>query len=284
MITKIEAFSAQPSAPELPLGGFLPNDDPVQIRNVDGLGPVKAEIVTSPLATSDGELYQGASIGKRNIVLTLGLNPNWVDQTMSSLRQLLYAYFLPRAWVKLRFYSDELPVVDIEGYVESFEPNIFSEDPEIQISIICPKPDFIEPDATIYYGTVDEGGTELDFVYLGTVSSGFELRVDQTPAKATYTGPLTIVVKSPTVAQTFLINPMTSDGVKYFKLSSVKNFKRALNVDKATGALTNLLSAVDSSSVWPQLQPGHNYITVAASAGNGGQAWTLAYFNRFGGL
>jgi hypothetical protein len=77
-------------------------------------------------------------------VLTLGLNPNWVDQTVASLRRVLYRYLMPEAWTKLRFFSDDMPTVDIEGYVESFDPNMFTQDPEIQVSIICPKPDFIE--------------------------------------------------------------------------------------------------------------------------------------------
>src|SRR4051794_37798090 len=115
-------YSPQPDAPFLPLGGFMPNNDPVHVFNVEGLGPVKAEISSTPFATGRGELYQGSSTGKRNLAFTLGLNPNWDDQTMSSLRQLLYRYFMPEEWVKIRFFSDHLPTCDIEGYVEGFEP------------------------------------------------------------------------------------------------------------------------------------------------------------------
>ena len=151
MITKVEVFSARP-APILSLGGFMPSDDPVHIRDISGLGPVKAEITTTPSGASRGATFQGVSTDKRNIVLTLGLSPNWSTQTVSSLRQLLYAYFMTEQWCKLRFHSDELPTTDIEGYVEGFEPNHFAQDPEYQISIINPRPDFIEIDASIYEG------------------------------------------------------------------------------------------------------------------------------------
>lgn len=278
----MEVFSANPSAPELPLAGFTASSDPIQIRNIDGIGPVKANIISTQFATGVGELYQGSTIPKRNIVITMGLSPDWQEETVATLRQKLYRYFMPRQWCKLRFFSTHLPTVDIEGYVESMEPNIFSDDPEIQVSVICPKPDFIEADATIYEGVVDDGSTELEFEYIGSVETGFELRVAQSVANPGYSGSLDITVKSPIDPQVFSIDPVTIDGVKYFKLSTTLNGKRAQNIANADGVATNLLAAVGDLSVWPQLLPGLNYISVAAE--ENGQAWTLAYFNRFGGL
>ena len=75
MITRMEVLNWHTAAPELPLGGFMPNDDPVQILNIEGLGPVTAVISSSPFATGRGDMFQGASTSKRNIVLTLGLEP-----------------------------------------------------------------------------------------------------------------------------------------------------------------------------------------------------------------
>lgn len=283
MITKMEVFSASPSAPELPLGGFMPNDDPVQIKNIEGLGPVKAEITSTAYATGRGELPQGSFVGKRNIVLTLGFNPNWAEQqTMSSLRQILYRYLMPQQWTKLRFFSQELPTVDIEGIVESIEPNIFSQDPEVQVSILCHKPDFVEADATILTGVVDDGTIETVFNYIGTIPTGFELLVEQSLANPTYSGELSIVVKSPILPQIFEVTPVSVDGTEYFKLSTVKNARRVQSIGTADGAITNLLSGLTAISVWPQLEPGENVFSIAAS--ESGQAWTLAYFNRFGGL
>lgn len=282
MITKIEMFSPQPDAPILPLGGFMPNNDPVQVFNVEGLGPVKADISSTPFATGRGELYQGSSTGKRNVVLTLGLNPDWVDQTIASLRQLLYRYFMPEEWVKMRFFSDHMPTCDIEGYVESFEPNIFSKDPEIQVSVICPKPDFLETDATILTGTVDDGTIETVFEYLGTVETGLELRVDATPTHANYAGDLTVSNTAYAIPQVYKLQAITINALKYFKLSSVRNAKRVQNISVADGSPTNLLAKVTKESVWPVIKPGENVFTLAAATS--GQEWTLAYFNRYGGL
>lgn len=281
----MEVFSSQPSAPALPLVGTLAATDPVQIRDIKGLEPVKAAISTQALGTTAksnrGEAYQGSSVGARNIVLTMGLNPDWHDQTVEGLRQLLYAYFMTPLWCKLRFFSDIRPPVDIEGYVESMDPNIFSEDPEVQVSIICPKPDFIDASSTLIYGEVDDGTLENEFNYIGTVDTGLELRVEQTAGNPTYTGSLQVIVNYLTPVM-FEIDPVTINGVKHFKLSTLPYAKRAVNVAVADGALTNLLDAVTDISQWPLIQPGLNVLQVIGE--ESGQKWTLAYFNRFGGL
>lgn len=283
MITRLEVFSPWPDAPVLPLGGFMPNDDPVQIRDIEGLGPVKAEVTSTLFATGRGELFQNASTGKRNIVLTLGLNPDWETQTMSTLRQALYAYFLPEAWTKLRFFSDHMPTCDIEGVVESFEPNMFSQDPEIQISILCHKPDFVEVDATIVTGLTSlDAETEFAFTYLGTVATGYELKLEVTPENVAYTGPVTITSTAWEEAQLLEVDPITIDVTQFLKVVSVRNAKRVSEVDVSSGDLTNKLAQMSGESVWPELKPGENAISVVAEEEN--LAWTLAYFNKFGGL
>lgn len=279
MITKVQAFGVRPS-PALSLGGFMPSDDPVQIRNIDGLGPVKAEITTVPSGVSRGETFQGASTGKRNIVLTLGLNPDWAQQTMSNLRQLLYAYFMPEQWCKLRFFSDELATTDIEGYVESFEPNIFSPDPEVQISVINPRPDFIEIDANIFTGLVDDGTNQHVVNYAGTVPTGFELRVDRTLDNPNYTGAVHIRVENADGTKEIVIDPVTISTMQSFKMSSVQGKKRVQYEAIADGEITNLLKRM--SGQWPELAPGENLVSVFAGASL--QKWTMAYFTRFGGL
>lgn len=282
MVTRVEVFGASPSAPELPLGGFMPNDDSIQIKNIDGLGPVAANIESTQYATTRGELYQGSSVGKRNIVMTLGYNPDWEgDQTIASLRQKLYRYFMPQFWVKLRFFTDEYPPADIEGYVESFDPNIFSQDPEVQISVVCPKPDFIEADASIITGVVDSAN-EFEFEYVGTVDTGFELAIRSAPARVNYTGVINVTLMSPETPQLFSVNPVTISATQYFKLSTVPNAKRVETVAVIDGAVMSLIRQMSNDSVWPVIQPGPNILKVGATLP--GQVWTLGYFNRFGGL
>lgn len=277
----MEIISGQAGAPELPLGGFMPNSDPVQIRNIEGLGPVKAEVSATPFATGRGELYQGSSTSKRNIVLTLGLNPNWVDQTMSSLRQILYRYFMPERWSKLLFYSDEWPVMQIGGVVESFEPNIFSQDPEIQISILCPKPDFVDVDTTLLSGPSawGLGGAPTAVVdYVGTVSTGFDLRFR--PVSGVYSGDIHVENRSGDLIQVFHLQAVTIDAGAYLQLNTARSTRHIYSV--VGGQEYDLLAKMAKDSDWPEFSPGTNDFTVASWGG--GVNWELAYFNRFGGL
>jgi hypothetical protein len=176
-----------------------------------------------------------------------------------------------------------MATVDIEGYVESFDDNMFSEDPEVQVSIICPRPDFIEPDAVIYYGVVDDGVAEFEFDYIGSVETGFELVVQSALANVSYTGPLHVSMqREPELPEVFTVNPVTIDGTGRFKLSTIRNAKRAQRIANADNASVNLLMKVPGDSVWPEIKPGTNLLKVYAD--ETGQAWTLAYFNRYGGL
>lgn len=290
MIVRMEAYSAQLSAPELQLGpSDMAGGDPVVVRDIQGLGPVKAEFASTPLATGRGEIPQGSSVGKRNIVLTLGLNPNWQDQTIASLRQLLYAYFMPQAWCKMRFYSHDLPPVDIEGFVETMEPNIFSQDPELEISILNHKPDFIDADATVIEGVITNNLIDFVFNYAGTVDTGFELTIKATPARPSYVGGFDFVLK-PTggTPQTFTVTPnVTIDGTKYLKLTTIPagNRRSLENIAVADGTATNLMAKVATASVWPMIQPGENLFQIfVADNLQLGQKFSFAYFNRYGGL
>lgn len=283
VITQMEVFSAQDDAPALPMGGFGPNDDPIQVRNIDGLGPVKADITTTPFASGRGALYQGSTVGTRNIVLSLGLNPDFVTYpSMLELRRILYRYLLPTAWTKLRFYTEELPPVEIEGYVESFEPNMFSDDPEIQVSIICPNPDFIDPTPNVLNGTVTEFADDgVEFEYIGSVPAGLEMTVTPSESNPSFTGEI-IVVMGPPPETVFAVSPVTIDATHSLRIATWPA-KKVESIESGFLARTNLLADVTADSVWPIIRVGSNKIVVNSDA-DFGQLWEMAYFTRFGGL
>ena len=277
MINRMEVVGDQPGVPSLPLGGFSPNNEPIQIRGIEGLGPVKAEIASTPFATGRGNLYQGAATGMRNIVLTLGLNPNWTSQSMTSLRHLLYAYFIPEDWVTLRFISDELPPVFIRGIIESFEPNIFSQDPEIQISILCPKPDLIDIATTLIEGNVD--GSETTVAYAGTVVGGFQLRIE---SPGSYSGDLTVKNTVRGEDQIFTIQSVTVNTSQRVDLNTIRASRYVYNVSTVDETAIDILAKIVHNSDWPEFSPGENKLSV--TAGSSGLTWALGYFNRYGGL
>ena len=143
---------------------------PYLVKDADGLDPVKANVSTTGYANQDGGFYQSAKTEMRNIVLTLGYRPDITSgKSIQTIRREMYGIFDPKALVNLRFIdSDEAPV-EIDGYVESHETSIFSRDPEVQISILCPDPYFRaikpvvlsamnnNPIYTSYFGTAETG-------------------------------------------------------------------------------------------------------------------------------
>ncbi len=282
MLTEVKAFSSWRSAPTLPLSdNGRAETDLIQIRNIDGLDPVKASVNTSPFGSVDGESYTGSSVLSRNIVLTLHPNPNWDNWTFESLRRLLYSYFMPKRSTRLIFYSDDMIPVEISGIVESAEINMFSKDPEFIVSIICPDPYFIALNATVITGqTIRPDGDVIVVEYNGTIETGMNVKVTSLTAP----DPTDIGIQIGDPLITYFAVLATVDSSMYFEMSSIPMRKFVQNVNIGSGVITNLLSKVhvQEGSAWPTLQPGENEFSVITDQGE--QDWELRYFERFGGL
>lgn len=123
------------------------------VSKVDGLGPSKANIITTDISTNDGSRYNTARLDKRNIVMTLLFVDNIRHESVEDLRQKSYKYFPIKKNVELVIETDNR-LLKATGYVESNEPNIFSSQEGTQISIVCPDPYLYsagENNETIFY-------------------------------------------------------------------------------------------------------------------------------------
>jgi len=115
------------------------------IKRIDGLGPSKANINSTELSTSDGAIYNSARVGSRNIVLQL----KFLDKpTIEFIRQLSYKYFPIKKRIKIEIETDTR-ICETFGYIESNEPDIFSNQESTQISILCPDPYFYSKETII---------------------------------------------------------------------------------------------------------------------------------------
>lgn len=108
------------------------------ITSIGGIGPVKASINTTPYQAYDGERYNSAIVGKRNITLNIRLLE---VPTIEDVRHEIYKAFPVKGAVTLIFVTDTATLAT-DGYVESNEPDIFSQEESVSISIICPDPYF----------------------------------------------------------------------------------------------------------------------------------------------
>lgn len=280
MLTEVKAYSSWQSAPTLLLSeNGRAETDLIQIRNIEGLNPVKASVNTSPLGSIDGASYTGGSILSRNLVLTIHPNPDWDTWTYESLRKLLYRYFMPKRPVRLVFESDDLVPVEISGIVEDVAVNPFSEDPELLVSVICPDPYFTAVDPIVVTGqAVRSGGAVVVIDYQGTIETGVQVKVTHVTAPS----PTSIAVQIGDSTNIRFLVAASVDANKYFVFNSLPMQKFVQNVSLDDGVITNLLSNVEDGSSWPILQPGENHFSVITN--DGVQDWELRYYERFGGL
>lgn len=112
------------------------NESNFQILNIIGLDPPSAQINSSSNAGMDGAGFNSSKLNPRNLVITIKINGNIEDN-----RIFLYNCFRTKETCKI-FYENGIRNVFIEGYVESFECNLFSQNEVAQISIICLDPYF----------------------------------------------------------------------------------------------------------------------------------------------
>lgn len=273
MITKVDILAAQ--------GGTLsmvPDDDTsgLVIKDIGGTDPVKATIVSSSFAQQDGTQYQSSKREARNLTFKIGLDPDWVTETVMTLRRRLYSVFMTKSLITMKFLMSDGLDVFISGRVESTESAMFSDDPEVDISVICDEPDFIDPDPVLQNGVTTSGSTSTNFPYAGSVETGvvFKLLVDRdvdafTIYHVASDGSARKMDFAAELVADDVLTISTVNGDKYAKLTR-------LGVD------SSILFGVDPTSSWFELTPGSNDIRVYATGAL--IPYSIQYFNRYGGL
>lgn len=247
------------------------------VKEIQGLDPVKATIVSSNYAQQDGSQYQAARRENRNITMKLGLDPYDGDTTVSQLRQTLYTFFMSKAQVMLRFFTSEDLTVDISGRVESMESDFFTQDPEADISIINFDPDFYDPTPVTVTGFHTNDTVPKTIDYVGSIESGMVIALN-------VINPISEV----TIYQTLPTGEIRSMDITVALIPG-----DVLTISTVTGSKSVILTrgGVDSSvlyglspqSPWLQLEPGVNGIQVYAT-GTPASTATVTYSKKYGGL
>lgn len=142
------------------------------VRDVEGLDPVDATLTSSSEAQRDGASPQNARRDVRNILIKLGLEPDYSSTTVQSLRTALYDYFLPKKNITLGFYIDDVLFVTTSGQVETCQAPMFTEDPEVDVTIVCYDPDFYAPSEQVFSGNTTSGTDFQTISYPGTSETG----------------------------------------------------------------------------------------------------------------
>lgn len=265
------------------LSGFI-------VTSVDGLGSGKANINTTDMSTNDGSLYNSARVPSRNITISLRyMGTNNIEE----IRHKSYKYFPLKRKVTLRITTDTR-IAEIDGYVESNEPSIFSSEEGTDISIVCPYPFFysaegdgtqttifsgVEPmfefpfcndsltDNLLLMGEIQHK-TENVIFYEGDVETGVKMTIHSI-------GPAThVTIYNVTTREVMRINTdrlksltgseiVASDDII---IDTTRGQKSAMLI--RNGITTNILNCLDRDSDWFELSKGDNIFAYTAETGN----------------
>lgn len=276
MLTKVEVLTEQGVLLTLPLQDISQG---YSVQDIDGLDPTKATIVSSAFAQMDGEQYQSSRREKRNIILTLGYEPDYAVGTVQDLRKKLYSFFMPKQRVLLRFFQTGEPVVQIYGRVESLTSPKFLKEPTAVISLICFDPDFYNPTPTIIAGNTTASTVEQTHIYDGSVETGILFK---------------LLVNRNDVTEFSIYHRPPDDSLRQLDFSVAIPFQSGDILSISTipgnkyatltrgGVDTSLLYGISPQSNWISFFPGTNKYRIYAEGA--GVPFTIEYTPKFGGL
>ena len=258
------------------------------VYNISGLGPGKAYINTTEVSTDDGGLFNSARLPSRNIVI--GLKYMWKD-TIEEARHRSYKYFPLKKKVKLLIETDTR-IAEIEGYVDSNEPNIFGKTQCSDISIICPNPYFYSVEGAqsgvVFSGT--EPAFEFPFSNESLTDGLLEMSITRNTIEqvVTYTGDaeigVTITINAIGPATNITIYNTGTREVMRVDTSKLEAFtgaplgsgdqitictvkkRKSITLLRA-GKTTNILNCLDRNPDWFSLAKGDNVFAYTAESG-----------------
>lgn len=273
MLTKVEVRTETGDLLTLNLDN---SDTGLLVKDIQGLDPVKATMVSTSFARVAGSQYQSSKREERNIKFQFGLEPDYVDVIdVRQLRDELYAYFNPTSEVKMRFFETGL-TVEAVGRVETCENNRFAQEPQVDVSVICNNPDFYALSPVVDSGNTTAGGTQNNVQYDGTVDAGaiFTLNVDRSISEFTIyhtlpSGDLRQLDFAASLVAGDVLEISTVTGSKYATLTR-------------GGVKSSVLYGIPQQSAWLEFKNGLNKIRWYATGA--AIPYTITYTNLYGAL
>lgn len=261
------------------------------VVGVQGLTPPPTAVNTSGAGLIDGTFHNSSIVEQRNIVIDIILQGD-----IEANRQRLYKIFNIKKPCKI-YFANQRRNVQIIGYVETLDGDLFVEREQIQISIICPRP-YFEDLNTIY--------TELSYIERkfkfpfsinvnnpvpistiaeyplctinngGDVETGCIMTIEITSAVADLT------IYNSTLQEFFGFNRSFFAG----DTITINTISGQMSVTRTSGGqTTNLINNVKADSTWFKLAVGDNDFTYTVSAGSpSGVRIIFAVANKYGGV
>lgn len=258
------------------------------IQSIEGLGPPKATVNMTDLATMDGSIFNSSRVEKRNIVVHMFFN---FASSIEDTRQRTYEYFPIKKPLTFIIETDNR-LVETVGVVETNEPDIFSENESNVISLICEDPYFysFDKNVTVFFGIEPlfefefsnesltepllefgsiEHETEKTIYYNGDAEVGITITIHALDEAGDVITIYNTGTREVMRIDTNKIKQMTGSGIiegDDIIISSIRGNKKILLL--RNGRYTNILNALDKDSDWFQLAKGENIFAYSVDYGN----------------
>lgn len=268
---------------------FNPEESGFIIKNIEGLGPVKANINFKELATNDGSIDNSARLSSRNIVMSLQFMES---PSIEETRLKSYKYFPIKRNIRFLIETDNR-ICETIGRVETNTPTIFSNAEGCQISILCSNPYFYSAgengtNQTIFYGTEPlfefpfsnesltedliefgsiENRTEGTIYYDGDAEIGITIQIH---AVGKAEG---LVIYNTRTREIMRINDdklksLMGSGIQAGDEITITTSRGEKGIYMLrSGVTTNILNSLEKPIKWFQLSKGDNTFAYTASAG-----------------
>lgn len=259
------------------------------VLDVSGTSPPAANVNLTNIVGRDGAKENSSFVGTRNLVITLNIH-----HPIEANRIALYRYFRPKKQVRI-YYQNKLRKVHIDGIVESFENNPWTQAQQPQISIICPQPYWLSDSETVatfsnslalfkFPFAIPAGGIEFSrrvtqasaFINVGEIDTG---------------GIIRFIAHADGVVNPQFFNRTTNE---YFGVSIEMDYGDIVEVNTnkgfksvkliRDGIETSLLSSRLLGSSWITFYSGTNEIAYDASDGAENLECTLTVLQMFEGV
>ena len=273
-----------------------PYSSGIAIKEITGLGPVKADLSMDRYALIDGAFLKGVRVGTRNVVLTL---IPW-GEDIQQLRRKLYKYFGVSETISLEVITDWVSAKS-DFIVESVEPNIFSERQEIQVSLIgldpywkasssqiqkvvgfndtVPSfefPFFSQENHKLIFGDMTNS-TGKDIRYLGDAASGAIIT-------CTFHGTVgNLIISNTTYDETMSISKSGQFYAGEQLMIDTRPGKKSI-IHSAGGKTSYITGVLAAGSEWIQMHPGVNTIALQYSGGSEDLTVSIEYETLYRGI
>lgn len=287
----------------------MPLTDPyssgINVKNITGITPVGGEVYITPFASIDGGVFAGSRVPSRNIVLTLGMMNN--PENAEPSRMKLYNYFRIKDSVTLIFYT-ESRILQVFGYVDDVDVDIFSKEEIATVSITCVDPWFHSEtnnaiafsgtmpsfefpfsneslvDPLLEFGTISID-TRTDIMYEGDIQTGFELRITFLSNDFHNIYFYNMITKERMTIFTDQITNITGNALSSgdeLYISTVSGDRHAYLL--RNGIFTNVIAAIDKNATWFQLTKGGNVFAFSSDRGVENIMMNITYRDAYAGI